>query len=338
MVFENTEQYLDAIEHEMRDSMADHDSTLEPYYGMISYHLGWVDQDLSPSEQGTGKRLRPLLCLLSCEANGGDWQQALPAAAAIELIHNFSLIHDDIEDNSLQRRHRPTLWSLWGQAQAINVGDGLFAISRLALQRLTQRGVSPNKTVRAFRLIDETCLVLTEGQFMDLAFEAEDSVTVEMYLEMIGKKTAALMACATQMGALLATDDEAVIETYRTFGYQLGLVFQIVDDILGIWGVGEATGKAVGEDIVNRKKSLPVVYALQRSERLREIYGQKQMDSRQQLAVMDVLGTVSARDYAHQLAARHLDLAVAALESTRIKNAAQKKLEEIARFLLERQH
>lgn len=338
MVFETTEHYLHAIEKEMRDSMAAQDSALAPYYGMISYHLGWVDEDFSPSERGTGKRLRPLLCLLSCEASGGDWRQAVPAAAAIELIHNFSLIHDDIEDNSLQRRHRPTLWSLWGQAQAINVGDGLFAISRLALQRLRHRGVCPDKIVRAFHLIDETCLGLTEGQYLDLAFEAEDAVTVDMYMEMIGKKTAALMGCATQMGALLATDDDSVIETFGSFGYQLGLVFQIVDDMLGIWGVGEATGKAVGEDIVNRKKSLPVVYAMQQSERLREIYRQPQMDSEQQLAVMEGLEAVSARDYSRGMATQHLETALRTLESTAIHSAAQDRLREIARFLLEREY
>lgn len=337
MAFENAEPYLAAIETEMRDSMAVHDSALAPYYGMISYHLGWVDEDFSPSDRGTGKRLRPLLSLLSCEASGGDWHQALPAAVAIELIHNFSLIHDDIEDNSLQRRHRPTLWSLWGQAQAINAGDGLFAISRLALQRLTQRGVGPGKVVRAFRLVDETCLDLTEGQYLDLAFEAEDSVTVEMYMEMIGKKTAALMGCATQMGAVLATDDEPVIEAYGAFGYQLGLLFQIVDDILGIWGVGDTTGKAVGEDIANKKKSLPVVYALQKSPSLREIYREEQMDLAQQLAVMESLEEVSARKYAQELAARHMDLALDSLERMRTENSAQASLKEIAKYLLERQ-
>jgi geranylgeranyl diphosphate synthase type I len=337
MDFENVEPYLTAIETEMRDSVAVDDSALAPYYGMMSYHLGWVDEEFSPSERGTGKRLRPLLCLLSCEASGGDWHQAVPAAAAIELIHNFSLIHDDIEDNSLQRRHRPTLWSLWGQPQAINVGDGLFAISRLALQRLLRRGVSTDKVVRAFRLIDETCLALTEGQYLDLAFETEDSVTVEMYTEMIGKKTAALMACATEMGAVLATDDESIIARYRSFGCELGLVFQIVDDILGIWGVGETTGKAVGEDIVNRKKSLPVVYTLQRSERLREIYREAQMDHARQLAVMETLQMVSAREYAQEMAARHLDVALSNLQATRIQNAAQTSLEEIATYLLDRQ-
>jgi geranylgeranyl diphosphate synthase type I len=338
MVFDNTEHYLRAIEEEMQDSMAVEDPALAPYYGMISYHLGWVDEGFSPSERGAGKRLRPLLCLLSCEASGGDWRQAVPAAAAIELIHNFSLIHDDIEDNSLQRRHRPTLWSLWGQAQAINVGDGLFAISRLALQRLRHRGVGPDKIVQAFHLIDETCLGLTEGQYLDLAFEAEDAVTVDMYMEMIGKKTAALMGCATQVGALLAIDDESIIETFGSFGYQLGLVFQIVDDMLGIWGVGEATGKAVGEDIVNRKKSLPVVYAMQHSEVLRKVYRQAQMDPEQQLAVMEGLEAVSARDYSQRMATEHLESAIATLESTGIDNAAQDRLKEIARFLLEREY
>ncbi len=337
MVFENAEPYLAAIETEMRDSMAVHDGALAPYYGMISYHLGWVDDDFSPTEGGSGKRLRPLLCLLSCEASGGDWHQALPAAAAIEFIHNFSLIHDDIEDNSVQRRHRPTLWSLWGQAQAINAGDGLFAISRLALQRLAQRGVAPDKIVRAFRLVDETCLDLTEGQYLDLAFEAEDSVTVEMYMEMIGKKTAVLMGCATQLGAVLATDDESIIEAYGSFGCQLGLLFQIVDDILGIWGVGETTGKAVGEDIANKKKSLPVVYALQKSRSIREMYRAEQMDHARQLAVMEVLEEVSARQYAQELAARHTDLALASLEGVRTENSAQASLKEIATYLLQRQ-
>jgi geranylgeranyl diphosphate synthase type I len=339
MVFENTELYLDAIEREMRDSLAVQDSALTPYYGMISYHLGWVDEDFSPSEQEAGKRLRPLLCLLSCEANGGDWRQALPAAAAIELIHNFSLIHDDIEDNSLQRRHRPTLWSLWGQAQAINVGDGLFAVSRLALQRLGDRGVCPDKIVQAFHLIDETCLGLTEGQYLDLAFESEDSVTVDMYMEMIGKKTAALMGCATQMGALLATDDDFIIETFASFGYQLGLVFQIVDDMLGIWGVGEATGKGVGEDIVNRKKSLPIVYALETGDgELAEIYSQESITPSDVQGVIKRLDDLGARDYAQSTAAHHWRLAHKTLERTGIDNPAQARLRELAHWLIERRH
>ncbi len=338
MVFDKFDGYLAAIETEMRRSFAVSAKELTPYYGMISYHLGWVDQSFCPSEQRPGKRLRPVLCLLSCEACGGDWGQAVPAAATLELLHNFSLIHDDIEDGSPRRRHRPTIWSLWGQAQAINVGDGLFAISRLALQRLSEQGVSPEKIVRAFRHVDETCLQLTEGQYLDLAFEEQERVTVDMYMEMIGKKTAALMACSTQLGALLATDDEFVIDSYRSFGYQLGLLFQIVDDMLGIWGSSEATGKGVGEDIVSKKKSLPVLYALQQSDELRDIYRQESMDAEQQQIVMERLESLSARQYAEEMAARHLELALDTLENTQIQNQAHENLRKIAHFLVERQH
>jgi geranylgeranyl diphosphate synthase type I len=338
MVFENLDEYLNAIELEMRNSMAVSEKALAPYYGMISYHLGWVDERFVPTEQETGKRLRPLLCLLACEACGGDWRRAVPAAAAIELMHNFSLIHDDIEDNSPQRRHRPTVWSLWGQAQAINVGDGLFAISRLALQRLAGRGISPQKVVVAFRIVDQTCLYLTEGQYLDLAFEEVDGVTVDMYLEMIGKKTGALMSCATQLGALLGTDDERVMESYGAFGYELGLLFQIVDDMLGIWGAGEATGKGVGEDIVSRKKSLPILYALQRSDELRRIYRRERMDAAQQEVVMERLESLSAREYAREMAVKHLRLAVHTLEDTGVRNRAQEDLRRIAQFLLDRQY
>jgi geranylgeranyl diphosphate synthase type I len=338
MVFEKLDGYLSAIETEMRNSVTPSGNALAPFYGMISYHLGWVDESFSIGTQQSGKRLRSLLSLLSCEACGGDWHQALPAAASIELIHNFSLIHDDIEDNSPQRRHRPTLWSLWGEAQAINVGDGLFAVSRLALQRLSERGISPAKVLRAFRIVDQTCLDLTEGQYLDLAFEEEECVTVEMYVEMIGKKTGALMGCATQLGALLGTDDEHAIENYRSFGDQLGLLFQIVDDILGIWGAGEATGKGVGEDIVSRKKSLPVVYALQQSDELAEIYRQEQMGVAEQGEVMGMLDRLSARDYAQSMASRHLRLALDALAATQMQSQAQDSLRKIAHFLLDRQY
>jgi geranylgeranyl diphosphate synthase type I len=337
MVFENLDGYLDAVESLMRESVAVFEESLAPYYGMISYHLGWLSQDFSPREQDAGKRLRPLLCLLCCEACGGDWHQAVPAAAAIELIHNFSLIHDDIEDNSPVRRHRPAVWSLWGQAQAINVGDGLFAISRLALQRLIEEGISPAKTLEAFRIVDETCLLLTEGQYLDLAFEEELAVTIELYMEMIGRKTAALMSCATELGALLGSENEGLVERYKTFGYQLGLLFQIVDDMLGIWGLGDETGKGVGEDIANKKKSLPVVYALERSEPLRQLYRSDVLGQTQQHAAMELLDAVSARDYCQRMATEKFELAVETLEGAQIENEAQDRLRNIARFLLERQ-
>jgi geranylgeranyl diphosphate synthase type I len=338
--FKNLETYLDAIEAEMRSSAAlSCEEALASYYGMMFYHLGWADETFSPRWQKSGKRLRPLLCLLSCEACGGDWHQALPAAATVELIHNFSLIHDDIEDGSLERRHRPTLWSLWGQAQAINAGDGLFAISRLALQRLPERGVPLEKTVSAFRVVDETCLALTEGQYLDLSFEERDDVSVEMYMQMIGKKTASLIACAMQLGSLLGTNDQGMVKKYRQFGHQLGLAFQIIDDILGIWGEEETTGKGVGEDILNKKKSLPVVYALETGDgELEQIYNQERIAARDVQIVMERLNELGAREYASSRATDHWQLALDTLQRTGIENPAQETLRELAIFLVERQY
>jgi len=159
-----------------------------------------------------------------------------------------------------------------------------------------------------------------------------------MYLEMIGKKTGALMSCATQLGALLGTDDEQAVDSYAAFGYELGLLFQIVDDMLGIWGAGEATGKGVGEDIVSRKKSLPVIYALQHSDELRRIYQRERIDEEQQQVVMERLESLSAREYAREMAVKHLRLAMQSLEGTGVRNRAQEDLGRIAQFLLDRQY
>lgn len=339
MPLDNLGTYLSATEEEMKAAIVVSEEALAPYYGMICYHLGWMDENLSPQQGKSGKRLRPLFCLLSCEASGGDWHQALPAAAAVELIHNFSLIHDDIEDNSLERRHRPTLWSLWGQAQGINAGDGLMVISRLALHRLLQRGVPANRVALAFKILDEACLSLTEGQYLDLAFEGLEGVNVEMYLQMINRKTAALIGCATHLGALLGTEDKQLIENYRIFGTQLGVAFQIIDDILGIWGQAETTGKGVGEDIISRKKSLPVVYALEKGDgELRQIYRREHMGPQEVKTVMQLLENLGAQEYARQMADHHSQLALDTLERIGIRNEAQDRLRELTLSLIERRY
>ena len=211
-------------------------------YGWVRYHLG-LDRDAT-----RGKRLRPLLGLLAYQSIAGEYQRALPGAAAVEMGHNFSLVHDDIQDASAERRHRPALWTMTGVPQAINTGDTLFTLSRMALHRLSDLGFSAQKVLDLMRLYDETCLALCEGQFLDIrASESQEWMSVEYYLDMIGRKTAALIAGSVQAGAMLATDDESVIEAYRSFGWALGMAFQINDDLLGIWGDEQATGKeAVG--------------------------------------------------------------------------------------------
>ena len=173
--------YLTAIEEDLHRTLQATEPMVLPLYQMMQYHLGWLDVDLRPMDALKGKRLRPLLCVLACEAVGGDWHRALAAASAIELIHNFSLVHDDIEDNSLTRRHRPTVWSLWGIAQGINTGDTLWVISRLATLRLVEEGYDPGIVLSIVRLFDETCLALCTGQYLDIRFESADSVTMAEY-------------------------------------------------------------------------------------------------------------------------------------------------------------
>lgn len=185
MIEEILSHYLPPIEAEMRrvlDLPGDH---LTGHYGMLRYHMGWLDPQLQPAQVNSGKRVRPVLVLLACEAAGAPADQALPAAAAVELLHNFSLIHDDIEDDSPTRRHRPTVWALWGRPQAINAGDAMFTLARTALADLPARGLSAGRTLEAFHVFDETCLRLTEGQYLDMSFENRMDVTVDEYLTMI---------------------------------------------------------------------------------------------------------------------------------------------------------
>lgn len=231
---------------------------LDPFHAMSRYHLGWGGDGAGT---GAGKRLRPLLLARTSEALGVPVERALPAAAAVELLHNFTLVHDDIQDQSAYRRHRETVWSRWGTAQAINVGDALYAIAHEALWSLAD----PPATVRAgaiarlARDFDRTALRIVEGQYLDLAHEGQWSGDEELYFATITRKTAALMAYCCRAGAQLADASPATEATVSAFGLALGLAFQIQDDVLGIWGAPGTTGKPAGGDLRRRKRSLPVV-------------------------------------------------------------------------------
>jgi geranylgeranyl diphosphate synthase type I len=318
---------------------------LEPYYGMLRYHLGWTDQELKPVQaKSSGKRLRPLLCLLSCQALDGDPDQAVPAACAIELIHNFSLVHDDIQDGSRTRRGRRTVWDIWGANHGINVGDGIFALAHLAMHRVADRGVSPERQQAASLALDRACLTLCEGQFFDMAFEDRPNVDLDQYLWMIRSKTAALLAAATQIGAILATDDAHRIKHFGQFGENLGMAFQIQDDLLGAWGDEEMTGKSAASDIRDRKKTFPVVYALtqghdrQATQQLAELYGgQAPLDDADIQSVLDILDAVGARRRAEEAALSYYRQALQNLDHAARDASAQENLRELAASLLGRQ-
>src|SRR3989475_1062222 len=259
LVGQTIEAHLAAVDEEIRALLSQAEPALQPFYGMMLYHLG-----LDAERGGGGKRLRPVLCTLVHEALTGDARPALPAAAAIELLHNFTLIHDDIEDQDPARHHRPTVWSVWGVPQAINAGDGMFAVSRLAVQRL--RGF-PSERVLAFAgLVDRACMQVCEGQFLDISFETRTDVTTERYRAMAAKKTGALFAAAAEGAAMLATDDPSVRGSLARFGDAFGQAFQAHDDVLGIWASTERTGKVEMNDLTKRKKTLPVVIGFERAQ------------------------------------------------------------------------
>lgn len=308
--------YIEAVEAEMRAILHNDEARLAPFYGMLSYHMGWTDEAFRPIQARTGKRLRPIYCLLACEALGGDWVQAAPAAAAIELTHNFSLIHDDVEDGDRERHGRPTLWARWGQPQAINAGDGLFVLARLGLWRLVDRGVAAHTVAAVGQVYDRACLAITEGQFLDMQFEDRLEVTTDDYVRMISGKTAALLAAATQTGALLAGAPAPVVEGMWRFGQAVGLAFQTRDDYLGIWGDEGLTGKRAANDIRRRKKSLPVAYALERAAgpaqaKLRQVYTQPMLDEDDVAVVLEILEGCGARRHTEQLTDHYLEQAMA---------------------------
>jgi geranylgeranyl diphosphate synthase, type I len=316
----NTADLVSETEREILRLVSDRDAPTSGLYAMCRYHLG-----LDGSGSG-GKRMRPLLGLLAYASITGDYENALPGAAAVELGHNFSLVHDDIEDGDRERRHRPTLWTLHGVPQAINAGDMLFTLSRKALHRLTDLGFSDTKVLRLFRLHDDTCLALCEGQYLDIwASERSEPMSVELYFDMIGRKTAALIAASVESGAVLATDDEAVIARYRAFGWALGVAFQLNDDLLGIWGDHAATGK-VPTDVARHKMTLPVIYAFEHAspadcQRLEAVWKTEAPDDGQVAEAVALIERLGGRDYTRDKAREYRDKALAELDAAGVVDA-----------------
>lgn len=356
-------EILKALRHAIQraiDSAIDPEaSDLTSFYGQIQYHLGWVNTNFTPATSNPGKLLRPTLLLLAYEAAGTynlnpettahsvhHLRRALPAAAAVELTHNFTLIHDDIEDGDSERRHRPTLWKVWGVPQAINTGDGLFALARLTLWGVVDEGVDAAIAVRLGAALDKACLVLAEGQYLDISFETRDDISVAMYVDMISRKTATLMGCAAEMGALLGTHDAETIARLRSFGYAMGLAFQVRDDLLGVWASTAELGKTQAGDIYRRKKSLPVLHALEYADAsdkrfLRQVYAQEEpITSTQVEEVLAIFARTGTKAYCSSFLATHCRLAYEALanvprNSNPIAARALIDVEKLIRFVEE---
>lgn len=329
------EAFRPKIEGELKAVVQDSVSDSYPVLReMLSYHMGWEGEGAGPPIQG--KRLRPMLLLLSVVAAGGSWQQALPAAAGVELLHNFSLIHDDVEDNGDLRHGRPTVWVKWGIPQAINAGDLMFTISNLAILRL-QRSYPAEVVLRAQELFQQTCVKLTQGQYLDMWYENLNDLPLDAYWSMVAGKTAALLACCTEMGAVLGGADNAMYEKYHQFGHLLGLAFQVQDDLLGIWGDEEKIGKSTSSDLYTKKKTLPVIFGLQQNGKFAErwLSGDVKLEEVPEMA--DLLEKEGAREYTKQMAFDLTTKAQDALDEVLGGHQSGTALQQLTQMLIGRQ-
>jgi geranylgeranyl diphosphate synthase, type I len=326
---------LPAVEGELERvvDLADGPGLVE-YRGMLAYHLGWEGEGAGAVARG--KRIRPLLTLLCAASCGADWQPALPAAAAVELVHNFSLIHDDIQDNSDMRHGRPTIWKLWGVAQAINAGDAMFTLAHLSMLRLEQT-VSPVTALRAMHILHNTCLHLTMGQYLDLSYEARGDLTLEAYWPMVEGKTAALLAGCAELGALAGRADGPQCAAFHQFGRSLGLAFQALDDLLGIWGDQALTGKSAESDLLSGKKSLPVLYGLSKGGPFARRWNQGAISPAEVPDLARQLEAEGARVETQAHAARLTDQALDSLAQATPQSEAGEALHELTLRLLKRQ-
>ena len=307
------------------------------FHEMLTYHMGWTGE--GAGAEAAGKRIRPLLLLLVvASVKVGDeayWLRALSAAAAVELIHNFSLVHDDIQDNSDKRRGRKTVWVTWGAPMAINVGDALFVIANQAAFDLA-KNYPAEAVLRAVSILNDSCLDLTRGQFMDMSYENRDNLDVDDYWAMIGGKTSALLSACTHIGALLGGADEIKQEACRLFGYHLGLAFQVQDDILGIWGDEALTGKSAASDLVEGKNSLPILFALGKRGMFAERWMKGPVTAGEVKEVMSLLEADGAKEFAEEMSRIETQKALEYLNKVNPEGEAGEAIRQLVNMLLKR--
>ena len=326
---------LPGIEEELQRVISRLDKPItHSFHEMLTYHMGWSGE--GAGAEATGKRIRPLLVLLSCGACGADWKRTLPAAACIELIHNFSLAHDDIQDGSVLRRGRLTVWKKWGMAQAINVGDALFILANQTVLE-TRNEFSAETTLQVGKIIYDACLALSNGQFLDISYEKRTDLTIEDYWPMISGKTAALISACTQVGSMLGGASESTQEVYRNFGHYLGLAIQMQDDYLGIWGDSVLTGKSTDSDLAAGKKTLPVLYGLAKNGPFARRWNDGPIQISEVQSLSEELAVEGAKLYTQEAVDQMTDQALKFLRAAETTYEAWDALYELSNKLLNRQ-
>ncbi|TYB42923.1 polyprenyl synthetase family protein [Actinomadura chibensis] len=306
-------------------------------YRVAAYHLGWTDEEGHPRDAPAGKALRPALALLSARAALAPPESGLPGAVAVELVHAFSLLHDDIMDRDRTRRHRPAAWTVFGEPSAILAGDALLALALEVLLEAPGQGSS-----RAARAVAVTTRRLIAGQSLDMDFETRRQIGVDECVAMSSDKTAALIACSCSIGAVLDGAPDPLAAALEAFGADLGIAFQLVDDLLGLWGDPAATGKPALSDVRSRKMSLPVVAALNadgpEAKRLAELYAQPERTEDELAAIPPLVEAAGGRAWAELEAERRIQRAAEHLVTARLPDAVRAEFLHIADFITRRDH
>ena len=278
-------------------------------YDLLRYHFGWVDERGNPADTN----LVPLhhcgvFALSAADAVCGEHKQAVPAASAVELAYNFVLVHNDVQAGRIdQSDDRPSIWWVWGPSQAINAGDGLHALARSALMRLNDTDVPAHTVLEALRSLDQACLTLCEGQYMDLTYQDQLMVAESDYFDMIRRKTGALSGCSAKVGALASAAEPRVADALQMWGEKLGMALQIRGDIADLWG-NRGDG-FTASNVLNKKKSLPLIHALQTAStatkrELGGIYMKRVLEPGDSVRIVGMLEETGSREYAEECASK----------------------------------
>ncbi len=334
-MFASYDSYRNALDQELRDVFSSRQGFL---YDVLRYHLGWADEQGNPRDSLAPLHFPSILALASCQALSGDFSSALPAAAGIELVYNFTLVHGDVQSGRPDAVDRPSIWWVWGPAQAINAGDGLHALGRTTTMRLAQRGIPPQQVLQAVQSLDRACLVLCEGQYMDLEFQDRILVTADDYLDMVRRKTGALTGCSAESGALAAGVGRDGCARFRDFGATLGMAWQISRDIRDLWGrQGDAM---TASNVLQKKKSLPLIHALETApvatkRELGNIYLKRVLEPEDAARLVEVLDQTDSRSYADDKAKELADQALASIDEAGLDAQGKDILSDLAQLALD---
>ena len=338
-------EYMPSIIQDLEQYHADLDSELEAIlqpregllYDMMLYQLGWADKQGEPLPKPRPLRPYALLALLSSEAVGGSHQPALPAAAAMELVHTFIEVHKDVQEGNPRQESRPSVWWVWGPGQAINVGDGLHALGRSALFRLSDANLPLDRVLQALGILDEACIQMCEGQYLELSHQERLDISRSSYLKMAANLTGSVTSCAMALGALAATGRQNAVAAFQEAGRKLGLAYQVRQDVQAVWG--NQNGGTASPQFLNKKKLYPIAALLESADlstkrALGDIYFKRVLEPDDQQQLLNLLEANDVRADAESTVADYITQAEAALQASGLEEEALQPLLDFARNLV----